>query len=114
MGFTHLHEQVTDELRGRTFAALYTLTRTALLISITAAAFVAAILDGKLPGIFSSGIRSALVLGGVVVAFAGAITLWNMRKTFSRPHIPEEALRTFEDASDTFTEIRGRRRKERE
>jgi len=114
MGFTHLHEQVTDELRGRTFAALYTLTRTALLISITAAAFVAAILDGKLPGIFSSGIRSALVLGGVVVAFAGAITLWNMRKTFSRPHIPEEALRSFEDASDTFTAIRGRRRKERE
>src|SRR5680860_790164 len=36
MGFTHLHEQVTDELRGRTFAALYTLARTALLISISA------------------------------------------------------------------------------
>ncbi|NIA24988.1 MAG: hypothetical protein GWP04_05410 [Gammaproteobacteria bacterium] len=114
MGFTHLHERVTDELRGRTFAALYTLTRTALLISISAAAFVAAILDGKLPGIFSSGIRSALVLGGSVVVFAGAITLWNMRKTFSRPHISEEALRSLEDASDTFPSIRGRRRKDHE
>lgn len=114
MGFTHLHEQVTDDLRGRTFAALYTLARTALLISISLAAFLAAILDGRLPGMFSSGIRSALVLGGAFVALAGAITLWNMRKTFSRPHIGEEALRSLEDASDTFTSIRGRRRKDRE
>ena len=114
MGFTHLHEQVTDELRGRTFAALYTLARTALLISISLSAFLAAILEGKLPGVFSSGIRSAMVIGGGFVAFAGAITLWNMRSTLPRPRIQDEALRSLEDASDTFTSIRGRRRKERE
>lgn len=114
MGFTHLHEEVEDALRGRTFAALYTVARTALLISITLAAFVAKVLDGVLPGIFSSGIRSALVLGGMVVMAAGAVTLWSLRGTFHRAELSEEALRSLEAASDTFTSIRGRRSKEDE
>jgi dTMP kinase len=108
MGFTHLHEQVSDELRGRTFAALYTLARTALLVSISAAAFLAAVLDGVLPGIFSSGIRSALVLGGAVVAFAGGITLWNLRGRFGGLSLKDKAFRSLEDASDTFRAARKR------
>ena len=34
MGFSALHEQVADEIRGRTFAALFTVVRTALLASV--------------------------------------------------------------------------------
>jgi dTMP kinase len=113
MGFTHLHEQVSDELRGRTFAALYTLARTALLVSISAAAVLAAALDGVLPGMLGSGIRSSLVVGGIVVALSGAITLWNMRSRFGGLSLTDKALRSLDDASDTVTSIR-RRRKDKE
>jgi dTMP kinase len=112
MGFTHLHESVSDELRGRTFAALYTLARTALLISISAAAVLAAALDGVLPGIFRSGIRSSLVFGGAVVAFAGAITLWNMRTRFGSLALTDKALRSLDDASGTVSSIRQRKDEE--
>ena len=35
-GFTLLHENVTDALRGRTFSALYTLVRLCVLLSMPA------------------------------------------------------------------------------
>ncbi len=109
MGFTHLHESVHDELRGRTFAALFTLARTSLLISISLAAFLAAILEGKLPAPFDSGIRLSLVLGGATVVSGGLVTLWHLRETF-RPKLTEQALRTIEETQDVFTSLRGPRR----
>jgi dTMP kinase len=112
MGFTHLHEQVTDELRGRTFAALYAVARTALLVSISLSAILAAALDGVLPGMFRSGIRSSLVLGGTVVAFAGAITLWNMRSRFGSLALTDKAMRSLDDASDAVSSIHRRQKEE--
>jgi len=109
MGFTHLHESVSDELRGRTFAALFTLARTSLLISISLAAFLAAILEGRLPAPFDSGIRLSLVLGGAAVVSGGLVTLWHLRETF-RPRLSEQALRTIEETQDVFTSLRGPRR----
>jgi dTMP kinase len=98
MGFTHLHEEVGDEMRGRTFAALYTLARTSLLIS------------GVLPAPFDNGIRNALAIGGAIVLSAGLVTLWNLRATLRAPEFNEETYRTLKDASDAFTSVRGRRR----
>ena len=45
LGFTILQENVEDELRGRIFAALYTLSRLCLLISLSLAPLLAGILD---------------------------------------------------------------------
>ena len=110
MGFTHLHEEVDDEMRGRTFAALYTLARTSLLISIALGGVTAATLDGVLPPPFDNGIRNALAIGGAFVLSAGVVTLWHMRGTLSPPEFNEETYRTLKDASDAFTSVRGRRR----
>ena len=41
LGFTILQENVEDELRGRIFAALYTLSRLCLLISLSLAPLLA-------------------------------------------------------------------------
>ena len=110
MGFTHLHERVDDEMRGRTFAALYTLARTSLLISIALGGVAASALDGILPAPFDNGIRNALAIGGAIVLSAGLVTLWNLRRTLSSPEFSEETYRTLKDASDAFTSVRGRRR----
>ena len=110
MGFTHLHEEVDDEMRGRTFAALYTLARTSLLISIALGGATATLLDGVLPAPFDNGIRNALAIGGAIVLSAGLVTLWNLRGTLSGPEFSEETYRTLRDASDAFTSVRGRRR----
>ena len=84
-GFTVLQENVTDELRGRTFAALYTVIRLCLLISLDDLAAV-----GRHLGLRSSrrlhrpshrdrrrrrtsfpGVRFALWGGGLIAFFAG-------------------------------------------
>lgn len=110
MGYTHLHESVGDDMRGRTFAALYTLARTSLLISIALGGATAAALDGVLPAPFDNGIRNSLAIGGAIVLSAGLVTLWNLRGTISGPEFSEETYRTLKDASDAFTSVRGRRR----
>ena len=110
MGFTHLHETVDDTLRGRTFAALFTLVRTAFLVSVTLAVAVAAALDGRFPRPLDNGIRNVLVLGGAIITVSGLGTLWSMRMIFSRPKLNSELYRSIRDASDTFNAIRGKRR----
>ena len=110
MGFTHLHETVDDTLRGRTFAALFTLVRTAFLVSVTLAVAVAAALDNLFPSPFDNGIRNVLVLGGVIITAAGLGTLWAMRSILKRPKLNEELYRSIQDASETFNAIRGKRR----
>ena len=97
-------------MRGRTFAALYTLARTSLLISIALGGVTAATLDGVFPAPFDNGIRIALAIGGPIVLSAGLATLWSLRATLSSPEFSEETYRTLKDASDAFTSVRGRRR----
>lgn len=81
-GFTVLQESVTDELRGRTFATLYTVVRLCLLLALASGPFMAdlleAIADATVDGsvdlggatLHLSGVRLALWLGGVITIVA--------------------------------------------
>jgi dTMP kinase len=73
LGFTILQESVDDELRGRIFATLYTLSRLCLLVSLTLAPLVAGALDGISDSLFGG----SLTLGGLTVGLPGVrLTLW--------------------------------------
>lgn len=111
-GFTHLHASVQDDVRGRTFAALYAFGRTALLISFGLAGLGAAALAGVLPGELNNGIRAVMLLGGVVVAISGVTALigagrWKLK-------LDEQKLRSMSEAADSITWMRGSRRSEDE
>jgi dTMP kinase len=78
-GFTVLQANVSDDLRGRIFAALYTIVRLCLLLSMTIGPFVATTLDaisrstihrrahvGDV-GVALPGVRLALIAGGAII-----------------------------------------------
>jgi dTMP kinase len=82
-GFTMLQESVHDDMRGRTFATLYTIVRLCLLLSLTIWPFIAGALNaisrnaidagvhvGRLH-VALPGVRLALWLGGAITVFAG-------------------------------------------
>lgn len=81
LGFAHLHEQAEDEVRGRTFAALFSLLRIGLLLSMMLALPLAGFFDGVLPGILGTGTRDVLLLGGVTMLASGLLTLWSVRRS---------------------------------
>jgi dTMP kinase len=76
-GFTLAQTHVTDELRGRTFAALYTIIRFCLLLALALAPTLAGLLDSLSEALFDDrvidvgvevavpGVRLALWLGGL-------------------------------------------------
>lgn len=106
-GFTHLHASVADEIRGRTFAAVYTFSRTALLISFALAGVGAAALAGVFPGELNNGIRAVMLIGGVVVTGSGVAVLigsnlWQLR-------LDDEQLERMSEAADSITWMRGSR-----
>lgn len=106
-GFTHLHASVEDEIRGRTFAAVYTFSRTALLISFALAGVGAAALAGVFPGELNNGIRAVMLIGGVVVTGSGVAVLvgsnlWQLR-------LDDEQLERMSEAADSITWMRGSR-----
>ncbi|MBA2279907.1 MAG: MFS transporter [Acidimicrobiia bacterium] len=73
LGFTLLHENVHDELRGRTFSGLYTLVRMCVLLAFA----VGPLLSGALDGLSASLIDKRLAFGGVELAVPGVrLTLW--------------------------------------
>ena len=111
-GFTQLHAVVTDEIRGRTFAALYAFARLALLVSFGLATTGAAALDGVLPGFLSSGVRVLILLSGAIILASGAGTLWSVRGQLGREPMDEDDYRTLRDASRAAGWIRGDRRNE--
>jgi dTMP kinase len=92
-GFTLLQENVADELRGRTFATLYTVVRLCLLLSLTVSPLFADLFDW-LSGIFFkgraikilgasyglAGVRIALWVGGAICIVAG----WYSRREVRR------------------------------
>jgi dTMP kinase len=94
LGFTILQEGVDDELRGRTFATLYTLSRLCMLISLSLAPLVSrvfddvsnALIDGKVSlgqADFSiPGVRITLWVGATIILAAGGLAL---RASRSRP-----------------------------
>jgi MFS family permease len=87
LGFTVLQENVEDELRGRIFATLYTLSRLCLLVSLSLAPLLASILDGlsqSLVGgeidLFNAtvslpGVRLTLWLGATIILVAGVLAI---------------------------------------
>lgn len=113
MGFSALHEQVEDEIRGRTFAALFTVVRTALLASVALAGAVAATVDGLLPGRLEDGIRAVLMLGGIIILISGLLTIWTVRSLIRGRRLSPESRRSLEDASEAFSSLRGKRRQEK-
>jgi dTMP kinase len=80
LGFAHLHEQADDELRGRTFAALFSLMRIGLLTSMMLAVPAARLLDDRVPGMLATGSRMVLLLGGLVMLLSGSVALWSVRR----------------------------------
>jgi len=73
LGFTILQANVEDELRGRIFAALYTLVRFCLLLAFTVAPILSSVLDRLSDRL----VERSVNLGGVSVALPGVrLTLW--------------------------------------
>jgi dTMP kinase len=92
VGFTLLHENVDDELRGRIFSALYTIVRLCLLIAFALGPFLSELLDtvsGRLftnrtitifgRDLFVPGERLTLWLAGVIILIAGMVVYWSLR-----------------------------------
>lgn len=85
MGFSHLHENVEDEFRGRTFAALIALLRTGLLASLAVAGVSARLLDERFASPFNNGTRNVIALGGFIVLTTAILMLWSLRDQMQGP-----------------------------
>ena len=107
-GFTQLHSVVTDSIRGRTFGALYSLGRLALLLSLAAAGLGAVTLEGVLPGLLSNGIRAILFISGVAVLLTGLATFWAVRSQL-RMVFDMETIRAMKHTSQVLGMLRHRR-----
>lgn len=91
VGFTLLHESVSDELRGRIFSALYTLVRMCVLISFALGPLLSGLfnrlsvryLDSQVgvAGLAVSipGVRLTLWLAGVIIVGAGLLSARTLR-----------------------------------
>lgn len=110
IGFTHLHAVVTDDIRGRTFAALFASARLALLGSFGLATTAAAALDGMLPGVLANGVRLVIILSGAVIFASGGGSMWAVRAQLRGEPLDEDSYRTLTDASDAMSWMRGGRR----
>jgi dTMP kinase len=93
LGFTMLQESVEDDLRGRIFAAFYSLSRLCLLASLAAAPFVSGALDGMSQSFLDGeidvfdltvslpGVRLTLWLGATIILIAGALATRALQST---------------------------------
>lgn len=97
MGFSHIHENVEDEFRGRTFAALIALLRTGLLVSLGVAGVASKFLDDQFASPFNNGTRNVMALGGLIVLSTALATLWSIRDHLGEPL---EAVRSLGRALD--------------
>jgi dTMP kinase len=103
-GFTLLQENVSDELRGRTFATLYTVVRLCLLISLTISPLWADFWNWVTEGLLTDqslnigpysyalpGVRIALWGGGLITFVAGVVAWRSIRKAERLAHERGEA-----------------------
>jgi dTMP kinase len=90
LGFTLLHENVEDEIRGRIFAALYTLVRLCLLLSMALGPILADVFDQLSESLVDRridvgfaialpGVRITLWLAGVIMLGAGGLAAMSLR-----------------------------------
>ena len=98
LGFTLLHENVADELRGRIFSALYTIVRLCLLIAFALGPFLSQLLDQvseayftnrsiNLPAgrqLFVPGERLTLWFAALIILVAGVIVTYSLRGQHGR------------------------------
>ena len=101
-GFTHLHEQTDDALRGRTFAALFSLMRVGLLGSMV----VATNAEGLLKGTVSDPTRMLLLGGGIIVVVSGGALVWGKREALGRPKLSPEGRESIDAAGRAFSRFR--------
>ena len=101
LGFTLLHENVEDELRGRIFSALYTLVRLCLLVAFAVGPFLAELADRlsarwltdrrlSLLGdrnVFLPGVRITLWFAGLIILFSGGVAFWSLRSGGPHPTV---------------------------
>lgn len=84
LGFTAIHAAVDDDVRGRTFAALFMLGRVAIISVLPIAPLVAVAADGILDGELGNGLRFTLALSGAIVLGVGAMSLGAMMLSLRR------------------------------
>ena len=101
LGFTILQESVEDDLRGRIFAAFYSLSRLCLLASLAAAPFVSGALDGMSESFLDGeidvfdltvslpGVRLTLWLGAAIILVAGVLATRFLQPTAGRRGEPQ-------------------------
>jgi hypothetical protein len=91
VGFTLLHENVSNDLRGRIFSALYTLVRLCILIAFALGPLLSGLLDSLsvhylhshvgVAGLEVSvpGVRLTLWLAGLIIVGAGMLSVRSLR-----------------------------------
>ena len=91
MGFTHLHESVSDVLRGRVFATLFAFMRVGLFVAMAIAVPLQKMFDSiSIDWLFSQPTRTVLLFGGTVMVVAGIGILWSLRDLLRQAKLREE------------------------
>lgn len=99
-GFTVIQERVTDELRGRMFATLYTIIRFCLLLSLAVSPWMAGLLDSISGALFDDrvinlgirvhlpGVRLTFWFGGLMTVAAGVVVSRDIFRARGRTRHP--------------------------
>jgi dTMP kinase len=115
LGFTLMHENVEDELRGRAFSGLYTLVRMCVLLSFVLGPLLATLLHGLSRAVlgpdrtlevgdiefFLPGVRLALYLAGFIMVFAGVLTIASLRVAAARGELDGPAATDVTEEAET-------------
>ena len=91
LGFTILHESVSDDLRGRIFSTLYTLVRLCLLLAFAVGPFLADLLDRLAKSwfdrrvhvgitVYLPGVRLTLWTAGLIILGSAVLAIGSFRK----------------------------------
>ena len=92
LGFTSVQLNTVDEMRGRVFTLLYTLTRVCILVAFVLAPLLSVGLGSLASTIFGTpamlpgfhltlpGVRVTLLLAGIIIVGAGMLAAWSMRR----------------------------------
>lgn len=108
MGFTHLHESVGDEMRGRVFSTLFALMRVGLFVAMALAVPLRSAFGRiDVEWLFSQPTRTVLLVGGVVMVGAGLGILWSLRVLLRNARLGEGTRYLIREAT------RARRRRSR-
>ncbi len=90
MGLTHLHEWVEDELRGRVFAALFSLMRIGLFVAMALAVPLVDVFNWVDFWRLNDPTRVVLFLGGATIFLSGLVVIVTLRSLFRRPSLGRE------------------------